>query len=162
MTPQTAQTIATALHTRPFRDAQRSSPVLNAQDALTGLTHYCDPGALRFHHSRIVGACVASSGAFFKVTETCAQDYQNTRRGYRVVLFDLTGEAVYRPNLEGLRRTREQADREFWAWFNEFDKIAHYRDKFHRKADQMAQQIVELNEATHALAAAQNSEAMAA
>ena len=162
MTPQTAQTIATALHTRPFRDAQRSSPVLNAQDALTGITHYCDPATLRFHHSRIVGACVASSGAFFKVTETCAQDYQNTRRGYRVVLFDLTGEAVYRPNLEGLHRTREQADRAFWAWFNELDELAHYRDKFNRKADQMARQIAELNEAAQALAAAQDAEAVAA
>lgn len=162
MTPQTAQTIATAFDARPFRDAQRSSPVLNAQDALTGITHYCDPATLRFHHSRIVGACAVSSGAFFKVTETCAQDYQNTRRGYRVVLFDLTGEAVYRPKLEELTRTREQADRAFWAWFNQFDELAHYRDKLNRKADRLAHQIQELNTAAAELAALQDAEALAA
>ena len=161
MTPNTAQIIATALDTRPFRDAQRSTPVLNAQDALTGLTHYCDAGTLRYHHSRIVGACVVSCGAFFKVTETCAQDYQNTRRGYRVVLFDLTGEAVYRPSLSELTRTREQADKAFWAWFDQFDELGHYRDKFNRKADQMARQIAVLNETCRTLAAEQDAEVAA-
>ena len=162
MTPQTAQIIATALDTRPFRDAQRSTPVLNAQDALTGLTHYCDTGTLRYHHSRIIGACVVSCGAFFKVTETCSQDYQNTRRGYRVALFDLTGEAVYRPNLDQLTRTREQADKAFWAWFDQFDELGHYRDKFNRKADQMARQIAVLNEVGRTLAAEQDLEALTA
>ena len=162
MTPNTAQIIATALDTHPFRDAQRSTPVLNAQDALTGLTHYCDAGTLRYPHSRIVGACVVSCGAFFKVTETCAQDYQNTRRGYRVVLFDLTGEAVYRPSLSELTRTREQADKAFWAWFNQFDELGHYRDKFNRKADHMARQIAVLNEVGRTLAAEQDAESLTA
>lgn len=161
MTPQIAQSIATALDTRPFRDAQRSSPVLNAQDALTGLTHYCDTGTLRFHHSRIVGASVASCGAFFKVTETCAQDYQNTRRGYRVVLFDLTGTAVYRPSLDELTRTREQADKAFYAWFDQFDELGHYRDKINNKADKLARQIAVLNEVGRALAAEQDVEVTA-
>jgi hypothetical protein len=156
MTPQTAQTIAQALDTRPFKDAQRSTPVLNAQDALDGITHYCDPGTLRYHHSRIVGACVVSCGAFFKVTETCSQDYQNTRRGYRVVLFDLMGKAVYRPALAELHRTREQADKAFWAWFNSFDEVGHYRDNLNRRADQLARQIVELNAAAQVLAAQQD------
>ena len=161
MTPQTALTIATALDTNPFRDAQRSTPVLNAQDALTGITHYCDPQTLRYHHSRIVGACVVSCGAFYKVIETCSQDYQNTRRGYRVVLFDLTGEAVYRPSLDELTRTREQADKAFYAWLNEFDELGHYRDKFNRKADQMARQIAVLNETCRTLAAEQDAKVAA-
>lgn len=156
MTPQTALTIATALDTNLFKDAQRSTPVLNAQDALTGITHYCDPQTLRYHHSRIVGACVVSCGAFYKVTETCSQDYQNTRRGYRVVLFDLTGEAVYRPSLDELTRTREQADKAFYAWLNEFDELGHYRDKLNRKADRLARQIADLNCAAQALAAQQD------
>ena len=155
MTPQTAQTIAAAFDARPFRDAQRSSPVLNAQDALTGITHYCDPATLRFHHSRIVGACAVSSGAFFKVTETCAQDYQNTRRGYRVVLFDMTGSTVYRPSLDELTRTREQADKAFYAWFDQFDELGHYRDKINNKADKLARQIAVLNEVGRILAAEQ-------
>lgn len=159
MTPQNAQLIATALDTYPFRDAQRSTPVLNAQDALSGITHYCDADTLRYHHSRIVGACVVSCGAFFKIVETCAQDYNNTRRGYRVVLFDLLGRAVYRPSLDELTRTREQADKAFWAWFNQFDELGHYRDKLNSKADQMARQIAVMNEVARILAAEQDATA---
>jgi hypothetical protein len=161
MTPQIAQSIATALDTRIFKEAHRSTPVLNAQDALTGITHYCDAGTLRFHHSRIVGASVVSCGAFFKVTETCAQDYQNTRRGYRVVLFDMTGSAVYRPSLDELTRTREQADKAFYSWFDQFDELAHYRDKINHKADKLARQIAVLNEVGRALAAEQDAEVAA-
>lgn len=161
MTPQIAQSIATALDTRPFRDAHRSTPVLNAQEELSSITHYCDAGTLRFHHSRIVGASVVSCGAFFKVTETCAQDYQNTRRGYRVVLFDLTGTAVYRPSRDELTRTREQADKAFYAWLDQFDELNHYRDKINHKADKLARQIAVLNEVGRILAAEQDAEVAA-
>ena len=161
MTPQLAQSIATALGTCPFKDSSWLTAASNAQNALSGITHYCDTSTLRFHHSRIVGASVASCGAFFKVIETCAQDYQNTRRGYRVVLFDLTGTAVYRPSLDELTRTREQADKAFYVWLDQFDELGHYRDKINNKADKLARQIAVLNEAGRILAAEQDAEAAA-
>lgn len=161
MKPQLAQSIATALDTCIFKDANWLTAASNAQNALSDITHYCDTSTLRFHHSRIVGASVASCGAFFKVTETCAQDYQNTRRGYRVVLFDLTGTAVYRPSLNELTRTREQADKAFYAWFDQFDELGHYRDKINHKADKLARQIAVLNEVGRILAAEQDAEVAA-
>ena len=151
MTPETAKKIAAALNTRTFQNAHRSTDTLNAQAALEGITHYCDASSLRYHKARIVGACVVSCGAFFKITETCAADYQNIRRGYRVALFDLTGEAVYRPKLEDMQATKEKADKHFWAWFNEFNEIEHYRAKFNSKADSLAREIVELNKAVNFL-----------
>jgi len=156
-----AKTIAAALEVNPFRDARLSTPVRNAQDALTGITHYCVADTLRYHHSRIVGAVAVSEGAFFKIIETCSQDYNNTRRGYRVVLFDLTGTTVYRPDLEELTRTREQAEKAFWAWFNQFDELAHYRNKLNSKADKLARQIAELNDAAQVIAAEQDAEVAA-
>ena len=161
MTPQITQSIATALDTRIFKDANWLTAASNAQNALSGITHYCDTSTLRFHHSRIVGASVVSCGAFFKVTETCAQDYQNTRRGYRVVLFDMTGSAVYRPSLDELTRTREQADKAFYAWLDQFDELGHYRDKINNKADKLARQIAVLNEVGRILAAEQDAEVTA-
>ncbi|OBQ43514.1 MAG: hypothetical protein AN484_11890 [Aphanizomenon flos-aquae WA102] len=155
MSSSIVKTIAAALDVSFFRDARLSTPVRNAQDALTGITHYCDADTLRYHHSRIVGAVAVSGGAFFKIIETCSQDYDNTRRGYRVVLFDLTGTAVYRPDLEELTRTKEQADKAFWEWFNQFDELAHYRNKLNRKADKLARQITELNDAELIIAAEQ-------
>lgn len=161
MTPQIAQSIATALDTYPFKDGDWLTATSNAQNALRGITHYCEPANLRYHHSRIVGACVVSCGAFFKITETCAQDYQNTRRGYRVVLFDLAGTVVYRLSLNELTRTREQADKAFYAWFDQFDELSHYRDKISNKADKLARQIAVLNEVGRILAAEQNAEVAA-
>lgn len=157
MTPTNAQVIAAALHCNLYRDAQRRTPKDNAQEALAGLTHYCDDSSLRFHHSRIVGACAVWSGAFFRVIETCSQDYQNTRRGYRVVLFDLLGETVFRPSLDQLRSTRERAERDFWEWFNQFDAAGYYREKLTAKADRMARQIEEMNEAARTLAETQET-----
>jgi hypothetical protein len=161
MSSSIVKTIAAALEVNPFRDARLSTPVRNAQDALTGITHYCDADTLRYHHSRIVGAVAVSGGAFFKIIETCSQDYNNTRRGYRVVLFDLTGTTVYRPDLEELTRTKEQAEKAFWAWFNQFDELAHYRNKFNRKADKLARQIAELKDAELTIAKEQDEKVTA-
>lgn len=155
MTPETVKTIATALRVRVFTDAQRRTPKLNAQAALTGLTHYCDDETLRYHHSRIVGACVVAGGAFFKVCETCAQDYENTKRGYRVVLFDLTGEAVYRPALDDLTRTRVQAERAFFSWFDRFDQLAHYREKLNREAIELSARVLDVVGAVKSLEVAE-------
>ncbi len=60
-----------------------------------------------------------------------------------------------------MARTREQADKAFWAWFNQFDELGHYRDKFNRKADQMARQIAVINEVARTLAAEQDAEVAA-
>ena len=158
MTPTTAQAIATALHTPTFTD-RRSHATDNAQDNLMGRTHYADPNTLRFHHSRILSARTLSCGGFFLIVESCALDYQNTRRGFRAVLFDLMGEAVYRPKLEECRRTRDQATADFWAWFNAFDELGHYRDRMNERADSYARQIVELNAAAAELAAMQDAAA---
>jgi hypothetical protein len=148
MTPETIKTIATALFAHVFTDAQRKTPKLNAQAALEGWSHYCDDSTLRFHHSRIVGACVVAGGAFFKVTETCTKDYENTKRGYRVVLFDMMGEAVYHPSLDDMPRTREQAERAFFAWFDGFDQLAHYRAKLDREARKWAKRVTDIETAT--------------
>lgn len=155
MTPETVKIIAPALRAQVFTDAQRRTPKLNAQAALEGLTHYCDDETLRFHHSRIVGACVVAGGAFFKVCETCAQDYENTKRGYRVILFDMTGEAVYRPNLDDMTRTREQAERAFFAWFDGFDQLAHYRAKLDREAHELSARVLDVVRAAKSLEGAE-------
>lgn len=155
MMNDTVKTIATALRAHVFTDAQKKTPKLNAQAALTGLTHYCDDYTLRFHKSRVVGACVVANGAFFKVCETCAQDYENTKRGYRVVLFDMTGEAVYRPNLDDMTRTREQAERAFFAWFDGFDQLAHYQDKIESEARELAARLLDLAQAAKSLEVAE-------
>lgn len=156
MTPNTAQTIASALRAHLYNE-RRNHATDNAQDNLGGRTHYADAGTLRFHKSRILSARPIMSGAFFLIIESCALDMHNTRRGFRAVLFDLLGEAVYRPKLEECRRTREQASADFWAWCNQFDELGHYRDAMNERARGYAQQICELSEARAELAALQEA-----
>ena len=161
MTPETVSTICAALGTRPF-DPYGRTPTARAQNALEGLTYYVAPNTLRCHHSRIIGARPVLGGAFFLILETVSTDYQNTQRGTRAVLFDLLGNVVYHPKLEETRRTRERALRDYEAWFGTFDPVGHYREQIDGKTDKLARQIAVLNEVGRALAAAQNSEAMAA
>lgn len=157
MTPNTARRIADALHAAIYTE-RRSHSTDNAQENLGGRTHYADTGTLRFHKSRILSARPIMSGAFFLIIESCALDMHNTRRGFRAVLFDLLGEAVYRPKLEECFRTREQASRAFWEWCEHFDALEHYRDTMRGRADRYTREIVELSAAAAELAALEDSE----
>ena len=161
MTPTTAQTIAQAFG-RQLYTHRRDDNTCDAQENLEGRTYYVEPGTLRFHHSRIVGGGVHLCGAAYRVLEVTALDYDNTRRGYRAVLFDLTGRTIYHPKLEQCHRTKEQAMRAFWAWFETFDPLEYYRARINEEADQLARQIERLNTAAADLAAFQDAEALPA
>ena len=161
MTPNTAQSIAHAFEQSIYTNL-RSDPTIDAQKNLSGRTYYTEPETLRFHHSRIVGGGVHLCGAAYRVLEITALDYDNTRRGYRAVLFDLTGRTIYCPKLEECHRTKEQAMRAFWAWFETFDPLAYYRERMNEQADQKARDIERLHAAAAFLTSLQNAETLAA
>jgi hypothetical protein len=146
MTHDNTQAIAYTLRAGLYA-SRRSHPASNAQDNLTGRTHYVDPGTLRFHKSRILSARPIMSGAFFLIIESCALDFDNTRRGVRAVLFDLMGDTVYRPSLEHCRRTRDQASRDFEKWLGHFDPIAHYRAAMLERAERLFREGIALRTA---------------
>jgi hypothetical protein len=152
---ETARHIAQTLQVSPYTE-RRQHPLDNAQENLGGRTYYADTQTLRFHKARILSARPSSCGAFFLIIESCALDYEGTRRGFRAVLFDLTGGIVYRPKLEECRRTRDQASADFYKWFGTFDGLQHYRDEMNRRADSYARQIVQLQDAAAVLAALQD------
>lgn len=141
-----ARLIANALQAEIYTE-RRSHPASNAQENLMGRTHYVDPSTLRFYKSRILSARPITSGAFFLIVESCAVDYGNTRRGFRAVLFDLSGSVIYHPKLEECRRSRDLALRDFWAWFNEFDPLAHYRAAMLERAERLFRQGIDLRTA---------------
>lgn len=161
MTPAIAKAIAQALHKTPYEN-RRSDHTCDAQENLEGRSHYAEPNTLKFHKSRIVGSGVHLCGAAYRLVESTAIDYENTRRGYRVVLFDLLGQTIYCPDLEEMHRTKDQALRAFWAWFETFDPVQHYRNEISRKTSELARQIIELNDAARILAELEQTEATAA
>jgi hypothetical protein len=153
MTPDTARSIAHALDVNLYRDPQRSSAKFSAQSELDGRTHYVSDNTLRFHKSRILGASPQFNGLFFRITESCAVDFHNTRRGFRCVLFDLTGEVVYHPKLDAMARSAEDARRAFWVLFDTFDPQAYYRQKLAEKGARLLRQAHDMQQLADTLGA---------
>jgi hypothetical protein len=109
-------------------DDRGSSPTARAQDALSGRTHYVEPSSLHYHFARITSARRISMGAFFMLVESCAADYENTRRVFRAVCFDIFGTVVYRPDLDESSTSTAAATTAFYKFWNEFNEVAYYQE----------------------------------
>lgn len=116
----------------------------NAQLNLNSRTPYVTDSTLRYHHARVINSCETVNGCFFKLVESVALDGHNTRRGSRVVVFDLTGAAIYHPSLDECRATSKQAGKDYAAWFAAFDPVAHYAQLLESRAAQAAASAAQL------------------
>ena len=110
-------------------DDRGQDPTTRAQAALSGRTHYCEPATLRWHKARITSARRISMGAFFMLIESCAADYENTRRVFRAVCFDIFGTVVYRPDLDESSKSTATAGKAFYKFWNEFNEVAYYQEE---------------------------------
>ena len=115
-----------------------SNPARDAQQNLMGRTHYADPDTLRFHKSRVLESHVTDGGLIYAIVESCAADYENTRRIFRPVIFDLFGNVIERPKLDEGFKTRRQAVKAMWAYLNSLD------------AKQITMEAIERTERNHA------------
>lgn len=97
---------------------ESSDPKNNAQRNLCGRTHYVDDDTLRYHKSRIISARHTDGGLLFAIVTSDALDMNNSRRGFRYVIFDLFGTVLSRCELEHARRTSDQATKDMWAAIN--------------------------------------------
>ena len=121
-----ADALHAAGHSR-FCDKSYSSWVRDAQLNLEGRSHYCDESTLRYFHSRIVYAGDHFHGLIYALVESVTADYENTRRGFRFVLFDVFGTVIDRAPLDQCHRTGAQARKAMYAALNALDALAHYR-----------------------------------
>jgi hypothetical protein len=143
------QTIIDALHKnniRTFQERYFSQPKHEAQEALRGRTHYVDDSTLRYFHARITAARPIMQGLFFEIMESSSRDMHNTARGFRVVVFDVFGETVYRPSLDDMKSTSTAARKAYDKDFT-IDAAAHYADKLKARADRLAREAEELTQA---------------
>lgn len=123
---------------------QASEPKLNAQRNLQGRTHYVDDDTLRFHKSRIISARVVDNGLLFAIITSDALNFENTKRGFRYVIFDVFGNVVSRCDLCDARRTSEQATKDMWDALNAMDAKAITRDAIARAEKQHAEEMAAL------------------
>jgi len=133
---------------RLFNQKSDTNTKYNAQENLIGKTHYVDDATLRFHHARILEACPINDGLFFKLTESVALDMHNTKRGFRVVVFDLYGHMVERRSLEEAFKTKRAAEKDFAQNFK-IDPAEYYRERLYELG------VIKKKEAEKMIAASQ-------
>ena len=115
-----------------------------AERNLDGRTHYVSADTRRFHKSRISKAVALDNGLIFGIVESCAANYENTRRVYRPVFFDLDGHVIARPDLDASPRTGAAAVKLFWKMANELDAVAVTRAMLERRAATLRRDLAAL------------------
>lgn len=125
---------------------ESSHPKANAQRNLCGRTHYVDDDTLRFHKSRIISARHTDNGLLFAIVTSDALDYENRRRGFRYVIFDLFGNTLDRPKLEDAYRKSEQATKAMWDSLNAIDAKAVTLAAIDREEKQYLEEMARLRE----------------
>ena len=95
---------------------------------LSGRTHYVDPDTRRFFRARILKAVALCDGLIFGIIESASADYENSRRIFRPVFFDLDGNVIARTDLADCFRTKAGAEKEFWRMLDKIDAIAATRE----------------------------------
>ena len=104
-----------------YQSTWRSNPKYTAQALLQGRTHYVDDDTLKYFHCRILQCDIEQNGTLCWLIESVALDMNNTRRGFRYVVFDIFGTVISRVNLENSFSTRDKAKkalREYLASVN--------------------------------------------
>ena len=97
---------------RLYQSMYRSSAKYEAQDQLKGRTHYVDDDSLRFHHCRIIQCDISHNGMLFWLIESVSMDMNNTKRGFRYVVFDVFGNVISRHDLKDCVSTSKKAYKE--------------------------------------------------
>jgi hypothetical protein len=151
MNNQLAQTICNAFDKRQFHSACLNTAKANAQEMLSGRTHYVDDSTLRYFNCRITGAQPSCFGLFFVVTESVGKDSRNGARGFRTVLFDINGKVVYRPSLEELESTSTKAQKAFYEWYEIFNEHSYYQEELKSKIIKTNRQANDLEKCLNAL-----------
>ncbi len=124
-----------------FRE-ESNDPKTNAQRNLAMRTHYADDDTLRFFYARILSTRVIAGGLLFGLVESVALDPNNSRRGYRAVIFDVFGTVVLRADMESARKTADAARKDLAN--HGLDAIALTRAGIERQRENNARELERL------------------
>jgi hypothetical protein len=108
-------------------------------ETLNSKTHYFRNA--KFHKSRLQSAIRVAQGLFLKTVETLALDADNTKRGHRVVLFDLLGRVAYSSKFPDGCGTERRVQKDFEAWLGDFCPEDYYKDVLHKERAKIAERI---------------------
>jgi hypothetical protein len=149
---QIAAKISAALRANGHRlfECKSYDATRNAQQNLEGKTYFVSPDNLKFHKSRVLSSRAVADGLLFKVTTSDSLDYNHTKRGVRVHLFDVFGTHVWGVDLGQASKDRKGAEKVFDA-APDFDVAAHYKKALTERAARLSREVAELTEAASAI-----------
>jgi hypothetical protein len=111
-------------------------PKFNAQQNLSGRTHYVDDDTLRAFKSRILSTHITDGGLLFSIVESCQGDYEGTFRVFRPVIFNIFGEVVYKPSIDESFKTRKAATEAMWDHINDLNAVSVTKEGIKRAQSQ--------------------------
>lgn len=115
-----------------------------AQANLDGLTHYYSDSSLRSHKSKILSARIECEGLLLVTVESVAIDYENTKRGFRFVAFDVFGRVIAKDDLDNAKKTKDLAVKAAKDWLGSFDVSAYYMAKLSEIQKRLARDVVDI------------------
>lgn len=127
-------------------ECKSCDPTYNAQRNLEGKTYFVSPDNLKFHRSRVLSSRAIAGGLLFKVTTSDSLDFNHTKRGVRVHLFDVFGTHVWGVDLEQASKDSKGANKVFDA-APPFDVAAHYKKALTERAARLSREVSDLTEA---------------
>ena len=122
---------------------ESGDPLRNAQRNLEWRMHYVNDDTLRLFRSRVLAAHDDAGGLLFLILTSDATDSKNRRRVFRVVAFDVWGNAVHRDNLEDAATTAEGARKRFAAF--SMSLTDYYRAALAARRDTLKRTVSELD-----------------
>jgi len=116
----------------------------NAQRNLMGRTPYVDPDTLRFHKSRVISARHTDNGLLFAIVTSDSLNYENSKRGFRFVIFDIFGTVLERTDIENAFRRSEAATAAMWKALEAIDAKALTLTAIKKHAARQARELADL------------------
>ena len=126
-----------------FNLSDYASAKQNAVKNLCDKTHYVDDDTLRFFRSRIVACYVHDNGRLLSIIETLSLDMHHTKRGYRFVIFDVTGKIVSNEKLEDCVSSKAIARKRLHTFLDSIDAKQITLDALAREKQRIENEISE-------------------
>lgn len=129
---------------RLYKNTWRPNAKLEAQEHLAGRTHYVDDDTLRFHKSRVLNCDITENGLLCWIITSDALTADNSRRGFRYVVFDIFGNVISRHNLEDAFKTSKAAQKALREFLSTVDAKALTLEALGRVERNMTRDMAEL------------------
>jgi hypothetical protein len=126
---------------------RNTSLSVTAERQTEGKTHYFDADTRKCFHSVVVSIETLFDGVALAVIEKTALDYENSKRGFRVVIIDLDGEVILRRSLETAHKTLAAAQKALVVEIEALNGVDILRAVLERKAKRAERELGECNAA---------------